>query len=269
VLGGEWAPAGTPDADADYADPLASGRPAGYAGSSLMPAARRRSLEMHLAMGRLGLSLVLVCSACGAPQLSVSSGGTGAWPDPSLGSPYRTEREVWPGLPGYGRSPLHRPPVACDSFGRCWQLGPSDRLAHGYLERPHARPPGWAEDLPGSARTQHRFLRPRSDVVCDRATRICYKQGEVDKSDTEGVFGGRAGERADALRDRFGTARLFVPEPGVACDRESHVCLEDGDADRRLTRRYFGRNAARAIEEERRRDDDGRSSKRRGKRKSG
>jgi hypothetical protein len=222
---------------------------------------------MRVAMAHLGLGLALVCSACGTPQLSVSSGGAGVWPGPGLGPAYRTERDIWLAPPRYGLSPLHRPAIACDSFGRCWEVGPSYRFAREYIERPDARPPGWAESLPGSARTQHRFLRPRSDVVCDRASRICYKEGEVDKSDTEGIFGGRAGERADALRDRFGTARLFVPERGVACDRDSRVCLEDGDADRRLTRRYFGRNAARAIDDERRRDDDARSSKGRSKRK--
>jgi hypothetical protein len=181
---------------------------------------------------------------------------------------HRTERDVWLALPGYGRTPLHRPTVACDSFGRCGQLGPSDRFERGYIERPDARPPGWAESLPGSARTQNRFLRPRSDVVCDRATRICYKQGKVDKSDTERIFGGRAGDRAGDLRDRLGTARLFVPERGVACDRERRICLDDGDPDRSLTRRYFGRGAARAIDEERPRDDGPRSSKRSPKRKA-
>ena len=57
-----------------------------------------------------------------------------------------------------------------------------------------------------------RFLRPGSDVVCDRASRICYKDGKVDKSDTQNVFGERAGDRADGLRDRIGTGRMFVPE---------------------------------------------------------
>jgi hypothetical protein len=222
-------------------------------------------LEMRVAIARLVLCLALLGSACGTPQQSVSSGGTGAWLDPGLGSVYRTERDVWLGVPDYGRGFLGRPAVACDSFGRCWRLGPSYGFARGYDERPDARPPGWAESLPGSAWTQHRFLRPRSDVVCDRATRICYKEGKVDKSDTEGIFGGRAGERADALRDRFGTARVFVPERGVACDRDSRACLEDGDADRRLTRRYFGRNAARDIDDGRRRDDGARSSKRKRK----
>jgi hypothetical protein len=115
---------------------------------------------------------------------------------------------------------------------------------------------------------QNRFLRPRSEVVCDRATRICYKQGRVDQSDTERVFGGRAGDRADDLRDRVGTARLFVPERGVACDRTRRMCLDDGDPDRSLTRRYFGRRAARDLNEERPRDGDGRLTKRRAKRKA-
>jgi hypothetical protein len=85
-------------------------------------------------------------------------------------------------------------------------------------------------------------------VVCDRATRICYKRGRVDQSDTDDVFGERAGDRVDALRDRHRTARVFVPERGTSCDRERHVCFEDGDPDRGLTRRYFGRRAARDLD---------------------
>jgi Fels-1 Prophage Protein-like len=98
---------------------------------------------------------------------------------------------------------------------------------------------------------------------------MCYKQGEVDKSDTERVFGDRAGDKVDSLRDRLGTSRLFAPERGVACDREGRVCLEDGDPDRSLTRRYFGRRAARALDQERPRDDDARRTKRSPKRKEG
>jgi Fels-1 Prophage Protein-like len=223
---------------------------------------------MHIATAPFVLSLALICSACGASQLSTSTGGTGAWSDSSLWPRYRTERDLWLARPGYGYSPLHRPSIACDRFGRCWELDPSDRFARGYGER-RARPPSWAEDLPGSARSHDRFLRAGSEVVCDRATRICYKEGKVDKSDTEQVFGGRAGDRADDLRDRLGTARLFLPERDVACDRARRVCLDDGDPDRSLTRRYFGRRAARALDDERSRDDGGRRDKRRSKRKSG
>lgn len=220
---------------------------------------------MHLATARLVLCLALMCSACGAPQLSVST-GTRAWSDPGFW-PYRTERDVWMAPPGYGRSPFYRPSIACDRFGRCWQVGPFDRFARGYIERPDTRPPGWAERLPESAETHNRFLRPRSEVVCDRATRICYKKGEIDKSDTERMFGDRAGDRADDLRDRHGRARIFVPERDVSCDRERRVCLDDGDPDRSLTRRYFGRRAARVLEEERPSDGGARPAKRKSKRK--
>jgi hypothetical protein len=97
---------------------------------------------------------------------------------------------------------------------------------------------------------------------------MCYKRGRIDKRDTERAFGARAGDPADDLRDQYDTARLFVPERGIACDRESRVCVQDGDPDRRLTRRYFGRRAARSIDEQRPRDDDARSSKRSPKRKA-
>jgi hypothetical protein len=106
-------------------------------------------------------------------------------------------------------------------------------------------------------------------VVCDRASRLCYKDGKVDKSDTQSVFGERAGDRADRVRDRLGTGDMFVPERGVACDRERRLCLEDGDPDRKLTRRYFGRDAARTLAEEEPGGGDGRKGKRRNKRKKG
>ena len=199
---------------------------------------------MHLATACLVLSLALICSACGTPQFSVSAGNR-AWSDPGLWPTSRIERDPWMALPG--RSPFHRPSLACDRFGRCWQVGPFDRFARGYAW-PDARGPDWADRLRGSAATHDRFLRPRSSVVCDRATRLCYKEGEIDKSDTERLFGERAGDRADDLRDRYGRAGIFVPERDVTCDRERRVCFEDGDPDRGLTRRYFGKRAARAID---------------------
>jgi hypothetical protein len=199
------------------------------------------------------LCLALLCSGCGTPRFSVATGRT--WSEPGLGS-----------RPGYGWSAFGRPAVVCDRFGRCWQTESFDRrFARGHFERRDRRSPGWAERLPDSTRTHRRFVRPRAAVVCDRATRICYKRGEIDKSDTERVFGARAADRADNLRDRYDSARVFVPERGVACDRRQRMCLEDGDPDRKLTRRYFGRQAARDIERERSGDDD-RGSGKRGKR---
>ena len=195
---------------------------------------------MRPTMPGLILFLALMCSACGSPQLSLSAGGQRGWGD----SPFLAERDPWPALPGYARSPFHRPGIVCDRFGRCWRAEPSP----GFSYRHAARPPGWAESLPEAAQMKGRFLRPRSELVCDRATRICYKEGNIDRSDTRDIFGRRAGKRADDLRDQHGTPRVFAPERDVSCDRERRRCFEDGAPDRRLTRRYFGRRAARGLD---------------------
>jgi hypothetical protein len=209
--------------------------------------------------------LTLALGGCIAPAV-----GSGAWVGPTSAPRYGTYphwyRDLWPAYPGYGGDLRHPSALTCDRFSRCAHLRPSDNFGRRYAAR--ARPPQWAEDLPRSARSSDRFLRPRSNVVCDRASRICYKSGKIDKSDTERAFGDRAGDRADDLRDRFGTARLFVPQRGVACDRERRVCLEGGDPDRKLTRRYFGKGAARALADGAPGDGD-RKGKRRGKRKRG
>ncbi len=175
----------------------------------------------------LALTLTLVCNACNAPPpaLTAPAGGARVPVNPTSPLLYRIDptwdRGTRLGLPGYGYSYDY-------DYGRRTPLA-------------RARPPGWADDLPDRARSPDRFLRPRRHVVCDQATSICYKRREVDKSETEDVFGERAGDRADDLRDKFGTARLFVPERGVACDRGQRACFDDGEPDRRLTRRHFGR----------------------------
>ena len=85
-------------------------------------------------------------------------------------------------------------------------------------------------------------------MVCDVATSVCYKRGKVDKSETKALFGERAADRADDLRDRRGTGRLFVPERGVTCDAGKRACFDEGVPDYSLTRRYFGRQAADALD---------------------
>jgi Fels-1 Prophage Protein-like len=208
---------------------------------------------MRSTLTLLAAFLTLIGSGCAMPDTSAHRSGGGVWIGPTASLGYGTypdwDRDLRPAYPGYGGSLGHRPAVACDSFGRCWQLGPLDPFERLYARRPYVRPPGWAENLPRSARMSDRFLRPGSDVVCDRASRLCYKDGKIDKSDTQSVFGERAGDRADRLRDRLGTGDMFVPQRGVTCDRERRVCLEDGDPDRKLTRRYFGKDAARALAE--------------------
>ena len=134
------------------------------------------------------LCLALVCSGCGTPQVSIGTGNRWAEPHP------------WLARPGYGWRAFGRPALVCDQFGRCWQADSFDRRFARYPERRYGRAPGWAERLANSARAD-RFLRPRANLVCDRATRICYKRGAIDRSDTARVFGARAADRADDLRD--------------------------------------------------------------------
>lgn len=138
------------------------------------------------------------------------------------------------------RAPV-RPSIVCDRFGRCFQQAP--RYGYGY-DYGYVRPPGWADDLPYRSRARGRFYRPEGNVVCDQATRICYKDGRIDKTETRDAFGERAADRADDIRDERGRARVFVPERGVTCDPARQVCYDGSFKDYSLTRRYFGQRAA-------------------------
>jgi hypothetical protein len=93
-----------------------------------------------------------------------------------------------------------------------------------------------------------RTFRPSGDVVCDRATATCYRDGEIDASDTRDVFGNRAARRVDRLRDQAGTNRIFRPDDDVVCNRRERVCYKDGHPDRSETRDFFGKKAARRVD---------------------
>lgn len=92
-----------------------------------------------------------------------------------------------------------------------------------------------------------RRFRPRRDVVCDRETQACYRDGEIDASETRDVFGNRAGRRVDRVRDAAGTNKIFLPDDDVVCSRRERVCFKDGRPDRSETRDVFGKKAARQI----------------------
>ena len=203
-----------------------------------------------MSIGRLVLALALVA---GMPLAAARADGPKAWVDPSFPPLHQADPGWSRGarqLPPVSRRHLRqRPVIACDPYGRCWQRVPPTRWDGGYDDdRSSARPPGWADDLPRRTREPGRFLRPRDGVVCDQASGVCYKRGRIDKSETRGIFGDRAADRADDLRDDFGTGRLFVPERGVTCDPGRRVCFDDGGADFSLTRRYFGNRAANALD---------------------
>ena len=189
---------------------------------------------MHGALTTFALTLTLVCAACAGGQISLQSGGVPL--QHRMGTAWDDE---WPsGLSGSGL--LGRPTLVCDAFGRCERVGPAN-VGPGFRHLyggPWAARPSFRYDLD---RGGDRFVRTGSDVRCDRATRICYKDGRLDKSETQDAFGERAGDRADGLRDSVGTAHVFVTKRGAACDRERRVCFSDGEPDRRVTERHFGR----------------------------
>ena len=93
---------------------------------------------MRYTLTLLAAFLILIGSGCTAPDTLGQGSGTGVWIGPTASArygPYQgRDDDFWPAYPGYGRSFRHRPAVACDSFGRCWRLEPSDpfeRLTSG------------------------------------------------------------------------------------------------------------------------------------------
>ena len=216
------------------------------------------------ALRRLALPLVGLLALAAAAPLPASAEGARVRIDPGFPNPGYTGRGLAPApaIPRQHGGVVPRRPatvvpqgpvIACDSYGRCWQhpgygYGYGYRGDYGYAAPLGTRPPGWADDLPYRAQEPGRFARPRPGVVCDQASAVCYKRGEIDKTETRDYFGPRAADRADDLRDDRGTARLFVPERGVTCDPGRGVCYDDGVPDRSLTRRYFGQRAADALD---------------------
>jgi hypothetical protein len=137
---------------------------------------------------------------------------------------------------GQGGGGFLQPPVG---FGVPAPAGPRST---GIFGNPGIEP-GWGS----ISRRPSRPYRVSRRVVCDPATQICYKRGRIDKSETEDAFGGRAGDRADDFRDRWGRDDLYIRSRKVACDRDAKVCYKNGHADRSETREVFGKRAARRL----------------------
>jgi hypothetical protein len=92
-----------------------------------------------------------------------------------------------------------------------------------------------------------RFVRRGGGVVCDRATATCYRDRELDVSETRDFFGRRAARQADRVRDAAGTNHVFRADDDVVCNRREKVCYKDGHPDRSETRDFFGKKAARRM----------------------
>ena len=98
------------------------------------------------------------------------------------------------------------------------------------------------------SQSQGRFVSQGNKVVCDRQSNICYKNGHIDKTETKDYFGNGASRRADDLRDEYETGNVFVPRKGVVCNDENNRCYRNDRPNRRLTRDFFGKNAAQRID---------------------
>ncbi len=87
---------------------------------------------------------------------------------------------------------------------------------------------------------------PRSGVICDRGSRVCYDSRGVSIGETRRVFGSGA---VTNLRRQFDT-RTWPTEllfsTGELCDVRRQVCWDDGwqrrNVSKRLSRQLFGNN---------------------------
>ena len=98
------------------------------------------------------------------------------------------------------------------------------------------------------ARRQPRFDRPENDVVCDRRTQVCYKDKEIDASETREKFGKGAARRVDRVRDRYDNNDIFLPRKNVVCERDDRTCYQNGDPNKKQTREYFGNRTAKRVD---------------------
>jgi hypothetical protein len=86
-----------------------------------------------------------------------------------------------------------------------------------------------------------RFDREGRDVVCDRRTEVCYKDGDIDASETRERFGKEPARKVERVRDRYDDNDLFLPRRNIVCNDENNTCYRNGKANRQLSREYFGR----------------------------
>lgn len=93
-----------------------------------------------------------------------------------------------------------------------------------------------------------RLVRTERNVVCDRRTEVCYKNGDIDASETREYFGKDEARRVDRIRDRYKDNDIFLPRGNTVCREENRTCYVKGEPDRRATREYFGKKAARRVD---------------------
>jgi hypothetical protein len=114
----------------------------------------------------------------------------------------------------------------------------------GYYGRPYGYPrqSGYYDNDRYRGRSSNgRFDREGKDVVCDRRTEVCYKDGDIDASETRERFGKQPARKVERVRDRYDDNDLFLPRRNVVCNDENNTCYRNGKPNRQLSREYFGR----------------------------
>ena len=193
----------------------------------------------------VGLGTVFLMGAClplegggyrtGSVLGDPGGGGGGGihWSGPTAGADAPVYRDP------YGR------PVYRDRYGRPVYGGSGyDPYRRSSAYDPYGRSYGYD---PYQRRGDGRYFRPGSEVACDRRTETCYKDGDLDVSETKRYFGKGAGREVDRVRDRYDTDNIFRADDNVACNRDRKVCYKDGRPDRSETRDYFGKKAAKKL----------------------
>jgi hypothetical protein len=171
------------------------------------------------------LSALFLAAGLAAAATPAIADDFGFGPDP-----YGWRPSPWQspyGAPSWQRQAS--PQIVCEPGGwRCYRVdAPLQQRGYDWRQSQPWYGQGWRRD-PWNARPDPRFARPAPSVVCDQRTSICYKDGHIDKSETQLYFGNSASRRADAIRDRAGTGQVFVPRPGVVCDPDDRKCIRRG-----------------------------------------
>lgn len=96
---------------------------------------------------------------------------------------------------GTGRTFRPSPDVVCDrATETCYRRGQIDASeTRDVFGRRAARDVDRVRDWAGT----NRLYRPSDDVACNRATKVCYKNGRPDRSETRDYFGKKAARRID------------------------------------------------------------------------
>lgn len=96
---------------------------------------------------------------------------------------------------GGGRTFRPSPDVVCDrATETCYRRGQIDASeTRDVFGRKAARDVDRVRDWAGT----NRIYRASDDVVCNRSSKICYKNGRPDRSETRDYFGKKAARRID------------------------------------------------------------------------